>query len=165
MINKKVLKKYSDKYMLVLDILIMYCLALYYKLNIVFPINYREALKEIYDFEKKEFKVPLFKEYTDWNWINDYIKKFIEVNPKKRGNKIAVEKRLKWFIKQYEVSKKEIMEATDLYLQETNPKYIREPHYFIKKGRGSDFISDLYTYILIIRDNKAVKTKNLTIQT
>ena len=51
------------------------------------------------------------------------------------------------FVENPDIRKDEVMGATEFYLKNTDPKFIRLSHYFIQKGIGVDKISDLTTWI------------------
>lgn len=61
------------------------------------------------------------------------------------------QKRMEWFLKQNpQFTFNDILMGTKIYIQSmsyNNGKYVREPHYFIKKGVGVNEISDLYTWV------------------
>lgn len=85
------------------------------------------------------------------NEINSFLgtyASFFKIAANKLPHTRECSKRFKKFFKENpDVTIDEVLNATILYLQNTNSKYVREPHYFIYKSKGSDEISDLLTWI------------------
>ena len=81
----------------------------------------------------------------------------------KMPHKRECEARLKWFFKENnDVTFKEVLEATKAYLVfniKDNGKYVREPHYFIKKGVGSNITSDLESWVAKLRSAKTMRER------
>lgn len=150
MFNNKI-KQLFDKYNIYWDDGITYLLSKYYELDSkVFPLPLINKIKLTNILHNNKFQIPLFeKEELKFDWISTYINMFKEVNPDKKSNIRNVEVRFKWFFKEYsgEYNKDDILKATEEYLKNTNPMYIREPHYFIKKGNGTNLTSDLLTWL------------------
>ena len=82
-----------------------------------------------------------------WKWvIEEYIPLFKEVG-KGSSPREVLPRMKKLFSENPDVRVDEVIEATKMYIRNTNNKYIREARYFIHKGMGTDKISDLLTWI------------------
>jgi hypothetical protein len=101
----------------------------------------------------RKWNIPLFiDENVDTSWVEpEYCTLFTELG--KLPFVPECTKKMSAFLKLHtDITKEEIIEATKYYIRNTTTKYIRESHYFISKGVGSQQISDLYTYVGIIRN-------------
>ncbi len=110
------------------------------------------------DTKKMEWVVPFIIEDEikgSFSWVSDeYRKLFIDVNPSKRGDKKSCITRMKKFFSENpDVRKEEVIEATKMYLKNTDSDFIRFPHYFITKGVGADRTSDLLEWIELYRES------------
>ena len=96
------------------------------------------------------WKVPLFDEQqTAFDWVkSEYVPLFRAVNPEKVGNQnTTVRLMKKFFAETPDVRKDEVLGASIFYLKNTDPKYIRQCHYFIRKGAGANMVSDLTEWV------------------
>lgn len=95
-----------------------------------------------------DWKIPLFEgQETVWEWVNsEYIKMFTDA-----GNgghaKDSIIRMKKLFAKNPEIRKDDVIGATQLYLYNTDNKFIRKPHYFIEKGVGAEKTQDILDWI------------------
>ena len=66
----------------------------------------------------------------------------------------------------YDIHKRnEVIDATVMYLQNTNRTYVRNPHYFIFKGSGYAMTSDLYAWVETLRqERKELENRSNSIQ-
>lgn len=96
------------------------------------------------------WNVPLFDgQETTFDWVEkEYIEMFHNKNPKKgRYKRECIGRMKKLFAKDPSIRKEEVIGATVLYLSETDPTYIRKPHFFIEKGVGVNKIQDILDWI------------------
>jgi len=97
-----------------------------------------------------KWNVPLVAgQEVAFNWVKtEYVPLFKEANPGK-GGKItdSIKRMKKFFSKNPEVRKDDVINATKIYLKNTDPKYIRMCHYFIYKGVGVKETSDLAEWV------------------
>lgn len=75
-------------------------------------------------------------------WIKDFMNKFKEVNPERRGDKAAVVKNLKKLTREYPyLTKEKIMEVTDYYLNNlSDSQFCKKSHKFLYDTNGSVFM-------------------------
>lgn len=90
-----------------------------------------------------------------WNWVStEYIALFEAIG--KRPHKRETLSRMKNLFKNNpDIRKDEIIAATEMYLDATNPKYVRFPHYFISKGVGNNKTEDILTWIELYREQNS----------
>jgi len=77
-----------------------------------------------------------------WAWVkSEYCAMFKAKNPKKGGKiRESVARMKKMFAAMPEIRKEDVIATTKLYLSQTDSRFIRFPHYFLKKGQGADAI-------------------------
>ena len=77
-----------------------------------------------------------------WAWVKDeYCAMFKAKNPTKGGKvRESVARMKKMFSAMPEMRKEDVILTTKLYLSQTDSRFIRFPHYFLKKGQGADAI-------------------------
>jgi hypothetical protein len=98
--------------------------------------------------------------FSEDEWItSDYREKFSNANigePGKMGTESVVVAKMQRFMLTYpEITKQEILDATDAYIQHTSDKkYLKQADYFIFKREGSatEESSVLLTWVEIIRE-------------
>lgn len=100
--------------------------------------------------EDNAWRIPLFDNPgTDpkWDWVSEeYVSLFAPIN--KATNKREATARMKrLFASNPDIRKDEVIGATEMYLFNTNSKFVRLPHYFIEKGVGNNKTSDILTWI------------------
>ena len=125
------------------------------KLYAICPPNRQgveNLIDEIYDSigeEKLDSKDP-------WAWVKDeYVAMFKAKNPDKGGKvKECVMRMKKMFQENPEIRKEDVILTTKLYLSQTNSKYIRYPHYFLKKGVGTEAIYEFLDWYEKYKDGK-----------
>lgn len=120
-----------------------YLLSLYHSLDCTyFPPEFKVKMNTtgIYVLEKGTLKwvTPLTEtQLTAFEWvINEYIPLFERIG-KPPHTRECVSRFKKFFAENPEVRKDDVMEATLMYIKNTEPKYVMFPHYFIQKGVGS----------------------------
>lgn len=59
-----------------------------------------------------------------------------------------------WFATHRDVSWEEVWAATHWYLRSTEPRYVRRPHYFVRKKEGGVWISDLDGWVEKVRNQE-----------
>ena len=89
------------------------------------------------------------KKLGPWVWVKtEYCAMFKAKNPDKGGKiRESISRMKKMFAAMPNIRKEEVLATTKLYLSQTDSRYIRFPHYFLKKGVGADAIyefSDWY---------------------
>lgn len=110
-----------------------------------------KVYKPLWDIDLfvKEGKNPLNNSYA---WIHKYLELFEKSPAMHIGDfKTCLVRFQNFLIAHPDVEINEIRKATQMYLRETDPRYIRKPHYFIKKGAGKEAVEDLYEWILKLR--------------
>lgn len=77
-----------------------------------------------------------------WNWVKtEYVAMFKAKNPSKGGKvKESIARMKKMFAARPEIRKEDVLATVKLYLSQTDSRFIRFPHYFLKKGVGTDAI-------------------------
>jgi hypothetical protein len=95
------------------------------------------------------FEVPLLSTSENaWDWVQDYCNMFKKANLQSGGYVREATIRLKkLFSTNPEIRKDDILGATELYLKNTDPKFIGLPHYFIEKGVGSNKTQKVLTWV------------------
>ena len=96
------------------------------------------------------WKIPLFEQQeTAFDWVKkEYVRMFKEANTEKAGNgNTATRLMKKLFMENPSIRKDEILGATEFYIKNTNPQYIRLSHYFIEKGKGANKIQELVDWV------------------
>lgn len=137
------------------DDVICYLITLYYGYN---PSYIPDVLKiklntlKIYEVRKNilYWNIPLFKDQiTAFDWVKtEYCDLFKKHNPERAGNvKESIIRLQKLFAKNPDIRKDDVINATKMYLLNTDYKFIRFPHYFIEKGIGTDKTYDLLEWI------------------
>ena len=83
-----------------------------------------------------------------WAWVKtEYVVMFKAKNPEKGGYIKESEARLKaMFRERPEIRKEDVIETTKYYLSQTDSRFIRQPHYFLKKGVGVSAIYEFATW-------------------
>lgn len=86
---------------------------------------------------------------TAFDWVKtEYVPMFKAINPQ-RGGKVreSMARMKRIFADNPDIRKQDVLAATDYYLTNTDPAYIRFPHYFIEKGKGINKTNDLLDWI------------------
>lgn len=135
----------------------------------------QELIKKVYSAgiftysnNKIIWNVELFQtseETGSYSWVkSEYVPLFKEKNSKKGGKvREATSRMKKLFQENPEIRKEDVMDATKLYLFNTDPNYIRFPHFFIYKGVGADKTWDILDWIekaKIVKKSAKGRTSN-----
>jgi hypothetical protein len=100
-----------------------------------------------------------------WNWVKDeYCALFKAKNPDKGGKiKESVARMKTMFRARPEIRKEDVILTVKLYLSQTDSRFIRYPHYFLKKGQGANAIyefDDWYDKYLEAKSKGAGRTSS-----
>jgi hypothetical protein len=112
------------------------------------------------------WNVPLYNDQiTNFDWVeSEYINKFYEKNPARGRYKRECIKRMKeFFAENPDVRKDEVIGATTLYLSQTDPDYIRKPHFWISKGVGVSKQQDILEWIERYREATEPEEENRSV--
>ena len=106
-------------------------------------------------FQKKEEK-----QKDKFNWVENFRNLFKEVNPDRWGTLSTCKERMKKFFSENpEVRVDEVINATIMYLKNTDRRYIMKSHKFIYDGAGTSRNSTLEEWIEKFREvSKNTKT-------
>ena len=133
---------------------ICYLLSLFYGYKPEFiPDSFKQKMNitGIYQEERGSIKwnVPLFEgQQTTFEWVKDYCQLFKDANSLRAGHvREATALLKKLFATNPELRKDDIMNATRMYIRNTDPKYIMMPHYFIQKGIGASKTTTILDWI------------------
>lgn len=110
----------------------------------------RMGIFEIDNYGTLQWKIPLFGEQvTAFSWVKtEYMQLFKDANPDRRGTaSYCVSRMKKLFANHPEIRKDEVLNATAMYIRNTNSDYIRMSHYFISKGIGAERTEDILIWI------------------
>lgn len=154
MINEEVLEILTE-YRIHKDDAICYLISLFYNYKPTYipdELKQRLNVTKIYEVEKGSIKwnIPLFEgQQTAFEWVkSEYCQMFKEVNSTRGGNVREATARLKkLFAKNPEIRKDDVIDATKMYLLNTDSNYIMNPHYFVEKGDGAMKTSTILTWI------------------
>lgn len=82
------------------------------------------------------------RKHGPWAWVKtEYCAAFKAKNSERGGYiKESITRMKKMFAAMPEMRKEDVMGTVKLYLSQTNSKYIRYPHYFLKKGVGNSAV-------------------------
>lgn len=132
---------------------ICYLLSLFYGYK---PDYIPEILKQKINItkivveERGDYKwnVPLFEEQqTAFDWVKtEYVELFRHVG-KASNSREAIARMKKLFAKNPDIRKEDVIRATEMYLYNTDSRYVRYPHYFIEKGSGAEKTNDILEWI------------------
>jgi hypothetical protein len=109
--------------------------------------------------QKLHWNVPLFigtlQIEDKWEWITEWMQGFSNKNPERRGTKSTAITRMKtFFANNPDVRKDDIISATDLYLRNTDPRFIHKSHKFIYDGIGKNLNSTLEEWVDKVKEHK-----------
>jgi len=110
------------------------------------------GIKNITGVKIKKFITPIGEESLN-DLVKEMRKKFEGLKPYSMGDKHDIRRKLKRFFKEYpEYSAKDVLEATDHYLEHTNPIYVRRANYFVYKLIGKSERSDLLSCLSELKE-------------
>jgi len=142
---------------------ICYLISIYYNFK---PDYIPDVLKQkihtskIFEVDSNDsiqWNIPLFyNQETKFEWVKtEYLTLFRQASFEKSGHiKESIRRMKKFFADNPDVRKDEVISATDMYLRNTDYRYIRLPHYFISKGSGVNKTSDLLDWIEKYRESE-----------
>lgn len=159
-INRKIIDKFIEANINASDGL-CYLFALYHELSPTYiPDILKTKVNMLGIVEKNvqgglKWNIPLYEKTTSekgndsFDWVKtEYVPLFKEANSSKGGHaRESMSRMKKLFAKNPDIRKHEVLEATKIYIQNTDPNYIRFPHYFIEKGQGDAKTQDILTWI------------------
>ena len=101
-----------------------------------------------YTKDKITWKIDIFGESSEgFEWVKEYIEMFARRNSSRRNSlTLVLPKIKKLLLNNPSIGSRDILEATKIYLNETDPKFIMESQYFISKNNVSkimDYIERL----------------------
>lgn len=122
----------------------------------------RTGIYELDKFNSLQWNIPLFdgEEVSVWDWVKkEYRQLFKQANPDKSGNGNDCVRRIKKLFQDYpEIRKEDVIEATRMYINNTDSRYLMFSHYFIEKGKGSEKTQNILTWIERYREENLVIT-------
>jgi hypothetical protein len=131
----------------------LYLLSLHYNIkdNIIpdsFKIQIHSTKIVEAEGNKLKWNIPLFEEEEGaFAWVKTEYVELFRIANKATNSKEAISRMKKFFANNPEYRKDDVLNATKMYLSETDMRYIRAPHYFIEKGIGVDKVYDLLTWV------------------
>lgn len=155
LINKQILEIFKDAKIGESDG-ICYLLALHFGYTPTYipePLQFQVNQTRIVEKDETgglKWNLPLFEgAEVAFGWVaTEYVPLFKERNPDKGGKvREATARMKKLFATNPEIRKAEVLAATKMYLRNTNPDYIRLPHYFIDKGKGVERTQDILDWV------------------
>lgn len=132
---------------------ICYLLSLYYGFK---PDYIPDVLKQKINISKIveeeggdiKWNIALFEgQETAFEWVKTEYVELFRQSGKATHAREALTRMKKLFAKNPEIRKEDVIEATKMYLYNTDMKYVRLPHYFIEKGSGVEKTSDLLDWV------------------
>lgn len=150
------IKPVLESFGIIYEEAIPYLLSLYFGFNPDYIPDYikqKVNITKIVEYSGNEFKwnIPLFEgmEPVDnrWSWvITEYIALFAKIG-KGTNKREALTRMKRLFATNPDIRKEEVLGATEMYLYNTESKFVRLPHYFIEKGVGGDKTQDILEWI------------------
>jgi hypothetical protein len=91
-----------------------------------------------------------------WAWVKtEYVALFKERNHERGGYvKESIIRMKKMFAAMPEIRKEDVIAVTRLYLSKSDSRYIRFPHYFLKKGMGETAVYEFLNWYEIYQETK-----------
>lgn len=113
----------------------------------------------IFYFEgnKVVWNIPLYekqenKSLDKFDWVKaEYVPLFVG---KVRYAREATARMKKLFAENPDIRKEEVLGATEMYVNNTNPLYLMFPHYFIEKGTGANKTQSILHWIDEFRESE-----------
>lgn len=101
----------------------------------------------------------------DWDWVKtDYCPLFKTLGKEPHYRECVKRMKALFKMEKNNLTQELVIAATKLYLSENrDPKYIKQPHYFIFKGSGAERTDDLLGYIDRIK-NQQPQQRDITEQ-
>lgn len=136
------------------DLMLSFLIPLYYGIeNPQTTEEYKNKAVELKLVKKSGKKyIPLLNLTDDitpsnFDWVEkEYVHLFSPIGKNTNANEAT--RRMEYLFKDNpDLTKEEILEATKMYLRSTNAKYVRLPHYFIRKGMGRNVTEDILVWV------------------
>lgn len=125
----------------------------------------KEFFRRNYKTKQFDLKNKLPDKTLILDWIEEYRNLFDKSNIGVAGKKStskSCQNKMEKFLKEYNYSKQQILEATKLYISKTNPLYIRQADYFISKIVDGTETSTLATWCEEIKNQGTAFSFNIT---
>lgn len=92
-----------------------------------------------------------------WAWVKSEYCDLFKAKNNNKGGKVreSTARMKKMFSSMPEIRKEDVILTTKLYLSQTDSRFIRFPHYFLKKGQGANAIYEFADWY-----DKYLETKN-----
>lgn len=155
-INKKISETFT-RFSIDPDEGLLYLLGLFFSLNVDHldeSMKKKVLMSKVVEYSTTGLKwnIPLFEgQETAFAWVTDeYVKLFASCD-KDTNAREATARMKKLFAENPDIRKEEVLSATEMYLSNTNPKYVKLPHYFLRKGAGADLTQDILTWVERLR--------------
>lgn len=165
-INNKIIDVLKE-YNINKDNAICYLISLYFNYRPSYiPDDFKKKIDVINIYETDKYNslkwnISLFEDDNGsktkpFDWVKtEFQVLFKNINITKAGNGNECVRRMKTFFSENpEVRKEDVIGATELYIRKTDSNYIRVSHYFIIKGKGTDRISDLESWLEIYKEQQ-----------
>lgn len=113
--------------------------------NIIKAINITKIVEKDYSTGTIKWNIPLYSgQQTAFDWVEDWMKPFGQLNPERKGvKKDCVARMKRFFGSNPEYRKEDVYKARDMYLSTVkDPQYLKSSHKFIYEGAG-DFRSSI----------------------
>lgn len=168
-INNKILGVFKE-FGIVQDDGICYLIALFHNYRPSYiPDKLRQQVNATGIVEVRDkliyWNIPLYtNQVTGFDWVKtEYVPMFKKANPEKGGYVREAIKRIKQLLADNpDIRKDDIINATKLYLSNTDYRYIRNPHYFITKGVGVNKTHDILTWIDKLKESESQIRTSIT---
>jgi len=154
MINQELISILNE-YNIRVDEAIPYLLSLYYGYNpsyIPDDLKRKIHITKIVSIDIKTntlvWNIPIFNnQETEFSWVKtEYIELFRPLG-KATNYRESLTRIKALFTKHPHIRKEDVINATRLYISNTDNKYVRLPHYFIEKGIGLSKTNDILNWI------------------
>ena len=159
---------------------VTYLLSLYFNFNVTYiPEGLKKRIHVLdivtYNSQTTQYtwNVPLFEnQVVNFEWIpKEYMKLFEPYRKHNKFKRECIARMQALLLDHPELHKGIILEATKLYIEtckreRRQAKYVTNPHYFIKKGRGVDTTHPILTYVDLLKESTtATQKRNSTSNT
>lgn len=84
---------------------------------------------------------------TAFDWVTTKYIKLFDVAGKATHGRESLTRMKKLFASNPDIRIEEVLGATEMYIRNTQTTYVRQPHYFIEKGKGVEKTQDILNWI------------------
>ena len=108
--------------------------------DVIKAINLTKIVEKDYNTGTIKWNTSLYSgQQTAFDWVEDWIKPFGQINPERKGvKKDCIVRMKKFFADNPEYRKDDVYRARDMYLRTVkDPQYLKSPHKFIYEGAGT----------------------------